>query len=230
MARTHSTKKKRPQKAKKGRRIPRKPTKRLLKTLHERFEAFLQRLRVYIRMELRRSFWRDYEDIVQECTAIAWRSYLRLALRGIDGSRFVSKLAHYAVRSVRNGRRIAGGVRRNDVFVWQTQTRCSFCVRALVVRSDSAKTGWRELVIEDKRTTPADVVVCRLDFEAWLKSLPRRKRRIAEVLSESHSTKDTAKRFHLTWGRISQLRRELADSWWEFQRADDVNCESGGCF
>lgn len=221
MARAHSTKKKRPQKGRNGRRIPSRPTKRLVKNLQQNFEAFLTRLRIYIRMELRRSYWRDYEDTVQECIAIAWRSYLRLALRGIDGSRFVSKLAYYAVQSVRNGRRVAGGVRRNDVFAWQAQTRCGFRVRALVVRSETSKTGWRELVIEDKRTTPADVVACHLDFEAWLKSLPHRKRRIAVVLSESHSTKDTAKRFHLSWGRISQLRRELADSWWKFSHSDE---------
>ena len=227
MARTHSTKKKA---AKKGRTIPIRCTKRLLKQLHERFEAFLPRLRVYIRMELRKRYCRDYEDAVQEAIAAAWASFLRLALRGIDGSRFVSKLAHYAVRYVRNGRRIAGGTRKYDVFAWQAQARHEFRVRALVVRSESAKSGWRELVIEDKRTTPADVAACRLDFEAWLKSLPRRKRRIAVMLSLSHSTQDTAKRFHLSWGRISQLRRELADSWWEYQREDNVNSESGGYF
>ena len=53
--------------------------------------------------------------------------------------------------------------------------------------------------------------------------LPRKKRRIAALLATGETTKRTAKKFHVSPGRISQTRRELQRAWREFQ-GDDV-CE-----
>ena len=41
-------------------------------------------------------------------------------------------------------------------------------------------------------------------------------RRIAEALALGHTTADVAKRFRVTPGRVSQLRRELQNSWQTF--------------
>lgn len=49
-----------------------------------------------------------------------------------------------------------------------------------------------------------------------LKGLKRRDRRIAESLALGNRTTDVAKRFKVCAGRVSQLRRELADSWHKF--------------
>jgi len=69
------------------------------------------------------------------------------------------------------------------------------------------------------RTAPVpDIVTFRVDFADWLASLSRRKRRITETLALGHRTQDVARRFHLSSGRVSQLRRELATSWREFTR------------
>jgi DNA-directed RNA polymerase specialized sigma subunit len=56
----------------------------------------------------------------------------------------------------------------------------------------------------------------RCDFSDWLKSLKRRDRRIAEVLAVGERTQNVAKRFKVSAGRVSQLRRELAESWRAF--------------
>ena len=65
----------------------------------------------------------------------------------------------------------------------------------------------------DTRTSPVpDIVAFRCDFADWLSSLKRRDRRIAESLALSNRSGEVAKRFKVTTGRISQIRRELAES------------------
>ncbi len=76
---------------------------------------------------------------------------------------------------------------------------------------------WNEMVIEDRHSTPADLAAFRLDFRAWLKTLTRRNRRIALKLSKGESTRYVARLFHLSAGRISQVRRELCEAWREFR-------------
>jgi uroporphyrinogen-III synthase len=57
----------------------------------------------------------------------------------------------------------------------------------------------------------------RIDVAAWFRSLARKKRRIAQTLARGEGTGKVARMFGLTAGRVSQLRRELAESWEEFQ-------------
>ena len=49
-----------------------------------------------------------------------------------------------------------------------------------------------------------------------LASLCRRDRRIAESLAIGNRTSDVAQRFDVSAGRVSQLRRELSESWKTF--------------
>ena len=73
-----------------------------------------------------------------------------------------------------------------------------------------------EAVVEDYRTPVPDQAAFRCDFPEWLKTLTRRQRRIAETLASGEGTTKTAKRFKVSLGRISQLRRELHDGWCQF--------------
>src|SRR5262245_58018702 len=66
----------------------------------------------------------------------------------------------------------------------------------------------------DNTQTPPDEQVCfRLDFPAWLASLGERKRRVAEDLMMGERTSDVAHRHGCSQGRISQMRREMKESW-----------------
>ena len=76
--------------------------------------------------------------------------------------------------------------------------------------------GWREIVVEDKTAGPAEIAATRIDFGDWLGLLSSRKREIAETLATGESTGKTARRFGLSDARVSQLRRELMDSWQAF--------------
>ncbi len=89
---------------------------------------------------------------------------------------------------------------------------------------DDEENAWAEAVVEDTRTAPVpDIVAFRVDFADWLKSLRRRDRRIAEALSVGHTTSHVARKFRVSAGRISQLRKELAENWRKF-----VGDEPGG--
>jgi DNA-binding NarL/FixJ family response regulator len=73
------------------------------------------------------------------------------------------------------------------------------------------------LIVEDRRTSPAQTAAMRLDFEAWLSQMPSRRRRIAECLAQGEQTRDVAKQFRISAGRISQLREQFRRSWERFQ-------------
>ena len=75
------------------------------------------------------------------------------------------------------------------------------------------------MVPEDRTATPAEVATARIDIRAWLETLTPRNREIASVLAVGESTAETAKRFGLSSGRISQLRGELCGSWKRFSGA-----------
>jgi hypothetical protein len=70
---------------------------------------------------------------------------------------------------------------------------------------------------------PADIACARIDIDAWLHSLPRRDRKVAQFLSLGHRTTDAARKFGVSNGRVSQLRRELAQSWRSFTGDNDGN-------
>ena len=78
---------------------------------------------------------------------------------------------------------------------------------------DNAEDEWLEVLVEDHRAGPFDIVRTKLDFAAWLRSLPIKSRRIAKMLANGERTADVARKFGLVDGRISQVRAELRVSW-----------------
>ena len=84
------------------------------------------------------------------------------------------------------------------------------------------------MLVEDRRSTPADIASSRIDFEDWLECLPRRQRTVAELLAMGESTKLVAHRVSLSPGRISQLRRQLHCSWCLWQGHDMADSRTSG--
>ena len=156
-------------------------------------------------------------DALQEVVANAAVAYARLAELGKEGLAYPTPLATYAVAQYRAGRRV--GNRRNvrEVLSEYTQRRKRFSVESLD-RFDEEENQWREAVVEDTRSSPVpEAVAFRIDFADWLASLPRRDRRIAESLAVGNRTGAAAKRFHVSPGRVSQLRRDFQQSWERYQ-------------
>ena len=74
------------------------------------------------------------------------------------------------------------------------------------------------MLVEDKHAGPAEVAaIVRIDFATWLRFLPRRLRKIATFLANGETTTAAAKRFRVSQGRISQIRKELFLAWHRFQ-------------
>ena len=82
---------------------------------------------------------------------------------------------------------------------------------------DEHEDCWQEIVVEDKRATPAEIAACRIDFASWLRLLSGRHRMIALTLAAGETTCVVAKKFDVSPGRISQLRLWLKESWERFQ-------------
>jgi hypothetical protein len=60
-------------------------------------------------------------------------------------------------------------------------------------------------------------VAARLDFSDWFATLSRRMKEIAGDLARGFTTSEAARKYRVTAGRISQIRRELETSWNNFQ-------------
>ncbi len=81
---------------------------------------------------------------------------------------------------------------------------------------DRHEGGWLEVLVEDRHAGPAETAASRIDFPAWLKTLSKRKRRIAWKLALGEAAGRVAQLFSVSTSRISHLRRELEQSWQAF--------------
>ena len=158
----------------------------------------------------------EREDLIAEAVALAFGMFVRLVERGKVELGYATPLAVYACRQVAVGRRLGSPLNTNDVGSTHCRRRKGVYMQRLD-RYDTKYGEWREIVVEDKNSTPADVAAMRVDFAAWLETLPRRQRRIAETLAMGETTTRTARKFRVSAGRISQLRRQLFDAWQTFQ-------------
>ena len=79
-----------------------------------------------------------------------------------------------------------------------------------------ASGDWKEILVEDYKAGPSDTAAARIDFAQWLKTLPRRSRRLAERLATGESTSETARLFGISKSRVSQMRSEFRRAWYTF--------------
>jgi hypothetical protein len=159
------------------------------------------------------------QELISEVVANCWVAYVRLIERGLHDVIYASPLARFAIKQVRDGRRVGAKLNVLDVSSRYCQRAKGVKVERLDVLNDN-EDQWREIVIEDKRAGPAETAAARIDIGDWFASLPRKKRRIAKLLATGESTSAAARKFRVSHGRISQTRRELLDNWQAFV-ADD---------
>jgi len=155
-------------------------------------------------------------EAVQEVVANCCRAYVRLVELGKVSLAFPNVLARFGVKQTRDHRKVGGKLNVRDVMSRYCQNRKGVFV-ARLDKFNLQDDCWEEAVVQDTRNSPVpEIVAFRVDFADWLKSLKRRDRRIAEFLSLGNRTSDTARKFGVSAGRVSQLRRELAASWKQF--------------
>ena len=125
---------------------------------------------------------------------------------------YATALARYGEKQTRDHRKVGGHLNALDVLSKYCQRHKGLTVERLD-KFDPAENVWEEILVEDKHADPAATACARLDLDSWFKSLPVRHRRIAQYLSLGNRTSDAAKKFRVSAGRISQLRKELAQNW-----------------
>jgi hypothetical protein len=157
----------------------------------------------------------EREEAVQEVIANCFVAYARLVQRGKEDVAFATPLARYGIAQFRAGRRVGSTLNRGDLTSTYCQQQHEVVLESLFHRCQSGR--WEELVVEDKRSTPADIAVTRIDFRAWLRRLDRRKRTAAKLLASGAATNEAARQLRVSPARVSQLRRELAENWAVFQ-------------
>jgi hypothetical protein len=154
-------------------------------------------------------------EAIQEVAAQAFVAYSRLVELGKEDVAYAAPLAKFAVHRVRSGRTVGGKLNASDVSSVWCQARRNIRVDSL--HEHDGQDGWREIVVEDRRSGPAETAAARLDMTAWLRSLPRPHRQIAEALAAGETTSAAATLFNVSAARISQVRRKLFEGWQRFQ-------------
>ena len=183
---------------------------------HAGFLAMLPTICAYAREAFARLNPEARQDLVQEVIANALVAYVRLFQQGRVALAYPTVLARYGVAQVRDGRKVGSSLNIRDVSSEYAQRQKGFSVERLD-QYDRNEEAWMEVFIEDKHSGPAVVATTKIDFTEWLKSLPSRVRRIAKLLATGEKTSIVAEKFSLSPGRISQLRKELAQAWKKFQ-------------
>ena len=183
---------------------------------HAAFEAMLPVITKHAKIAFRHLQPEAREEAIQETVCNACQAYARLVELGKTDVAFPSALARFGVSQTRDGRKVGGNLNVRDVLSDYCQQRKKLLVERLD-RHDSEEDAWAEILVEDKHAGPAETAIVRIDFAAWLQFLPRRLRKIATFLANGETTSAAAKRFRVSQGRISQIRRELLLAWHRFQ-------------
>ena len=154
------------------------------------------------------------EEAIAETIANAFVAYNRLIEQGKGSKIYPSVLTRYAVAQIRSGRKVGTSLNSNCVLSDAARQKHSLHIDRL---DYCAKCGeWFDFVVEDRRTPVPEQAAFRCDFPGWLDTLSPQKRQIAEKLAVGDTTSEIAQKCKVSPGRISQIRRELENSWQEF--------------
>jgi hypothetical protein len=151
------------------------------------------------------------EEAVQNSVVLAYRYWLQLVEVGKSGEDCFRSAIWWAAVHTKQGRR-GGGCGRG-------KAKCVL---------DYARRGKRGVAIHDgtgvdyligATASVPDAVASRLDVPAFLETLPERDRGIAMTLADGHGTTETARKFGVSPGAISQARTRLRWKYDEFHAA-----------
>ena len=151
------------------------------------------------------------EDAIAEGIAHCLLAYVRLHEQGRTQVATASSLAWYSSRRIRHGRPAVGRMNSKEPL--------SRCAKGGSGNRFARQNGeWIDTLAEDKRASVPDQVAAKLDVRAWFATLTKRTKAIARDLAYGCSTSEVARKYGVTAGRISQVRRSLEESWAAFQQ------------
>ena len=185
--------------------------------LQARFLSILAKIQTHARIFFRHVRCRcKRDDFIAETIALAWKWFRRLSLKGRDATQFALALAIYAAKAVRCGRRAYGQMKAQDVLNEHAQQRHGFYVAKLPDFSTLSENPLAEALIDNTRSPVPEQVMFRLDFPAWLRTRTQRDRRLIGDMMIGQRTLDLSRKYGISPGRVSQVRREFHDDWQRF--------------
>jgi hypothetical protein len=187
-----------------------------LAAAQESFLAALPRLQTHINLHLRHRDPGRQDDLRANAIGLAWKHWLAAIRGGKNPGDFVSAIADFCVRQVRAGRRPQSQERPRDVLSPRAQRIHNFVASGLPQHETGVDDNEVIDALESDDTPPPDAAAFRVDYPAWLKTLSARDRRLAQAMALGEHTKPLAEKFHLSQARVSQMRREFAESWRDF--------------
>ena len=149
------------------------------------------------------------EEAMAEVMANAYVAFARLTELDKTDLAFPTVLALYGIRQYWDGRRVGTKANRHDAYAQPARLPREY----LGTPQDQ---GWKEPLIDNRRSPVPDQAAFRIDFPRWLETLPERDRDIVLRLCQGERPVDVARHHGITRGRVSQLRRELHDGWLRF--------------
>lgn len=152
------------------------------------------------------------DDAVVHCLI----AYVQLLDQGRAHVATASTLSRYATLHVRGGRSAGCRMNSKEPLARYAQLKTGIKVVALH-NCDPNASNWIADLVDTRHSSVADQVATRLDFRDWLSRLSRRMRSVAVDLARGFTTSEVARKYDVSSGRISQLRRELCGSWRAFQ-------------
>lgn len=182
---------------------------------HQRFLSMLPAIRRTARLAFRHLPPEARDEAVADVIANALVAFVRLAEQGKTDVIYPTVLARYGIAQYRVGRRVGTKLNIRDVGSPYCRAMKGVGVKCLD-HYDPEEGTWKEILIEDRTAGPAELAASRIDFPAWLGTLSRRNRKLAMKLANGEQTGSVAKLLRISAARVSQLRRELMDSWQKF--------------
>ncbi len=193
---------------------------------HNNFLAILPEIRRQALFAFRALRAEAKEEAVAETIANVFVAFNRLMEQGKGTNIYASALTRYAVAQIRSGRKVGASLNSNCVLSEAARQMHGLQIDRL---GYCAKCGeWFEFIVDDRRTPVPDQAAFRCDFPGWLNTLSPQKRQIAEKLVVGHTTTEVAQACRISPGRVSQIRRELDDSWWKYH-GEPEDCTQTDC-
>jgi hypothetical protein len=184
-------------------------------TWQDAFVAMLPAIHERIRFSFRGFTAESREEAIAEALASAAIAFKRLHEQGRADIAYPTVLADFAARHYRAGRRVGGRLNVNDISSPHAQRFHRIQVKSIDQRDRDG--AWKEILVEDRRSTPAATAIARIDFADWLSRLCHRDRSVASTLAAGENGRDTAKLVGISAGRVTQIRSKLKRSWAKFQ-------------
>ena len=182
---------------------------------HDDFLAVMPRVSYLARRRFAYMQREQREDAVAEAIAAGFMAYLSMKRRGRLNLISTVGFARNAVSHVVAGRHVGGSQAGGDVMSELGRRRHGCSVQSFDAESvdNTEGCGWLHEAVAAHQTPVPEQVAIRVDGGRWLASLNTRERWMIEELAAGEMAVKVAKHFGISPARLSQLRKQWADSW-----------------